>query len=122
MTAVFLHRPVVVHSVAVPAPGTVVERPVLTVRDVEDGGPFSISGTTENIGTPDDTPVGRRVRLHDQRSGRVVREVWSDRVTGAYTFPNLRAGTFYVTAFDHTGQYNGEIQSDVVLPMPVPTP
>lgn len=81
-------------------------------------GPYSTTvGSTKNTGTPN-APVRRRVRLHDQSTGRLVREMWSDPVTGAYQFTGLHAGTYYVTSFDHTGTYNGEIMSDVVLPTP----
>lgn len=77
-----------------------------------------ITGTTKNTGTPD-TPVRRRVRLHDQPTGRVLLETWSDATTGAYSFDHIRAGTFYVTAFDHTGQFSGVIETDVQSePMP----
>lgn len=83
-----------------------------------ESGPNRIAGTTKNTGTPD-TPVRRRVRLHSQLSGLPLREVWSEATTGAYAFNNLRAGTFYVTAFDHTGQYSGVIETDVMSePMP----
>lgn len=75
------------------------------------------AGTTKKTGTPN-VLVRRRVRLHDQPTGRLLREVWSDAATGAYQFTSLPAGTYYVTAFDHTGEYNGEIMTDVVLPTP----
>jgi hypothetical protein len=82
-------------------------------------GAYRIAGTTKNAGTPE-TPIGpRRVRLHDQLSGALVREVWSDATTGAYSFDNIRQGTFYVTAFDHTGSYGGVIETDVT-PEPMP--
>lgn len=91
---------------------------VIFVSDTRNGGPYSAPvGSTKNTGTPN-TPVRRRVRLHDQPTGSLVREMWSDAATGAYQFTGLRAGTFYVTAFDHTGLYNGEIMTDVVLPTP----
>jgi hypothetical protein len=84
-----------------------------------DGGAFSTPpGTTKVVGTPSDTPVRRRVRLHDQPSGRLLREAWSDAVTGAYQFTGLRSGVFYVTSFDHTGIYSGVIETDVVVPAP----
>lgn len=86
--------------------------------DREDSGVYRITGTTKNTGTPE-LPVRRRVRLHDQPSGRVVREVWSDATTGAYTFDRIRMGTYYVTAFDHTGQFSGVIETDVT-PEPMP--
>lgn len=86
--------------------------------DLLDGGPYRITGTTKNTGTPD-IPVRRRVRLHDQLTGRAFREVWSDATTGAYSFDRIRFGTFYVTAFDHTGQFSGVIETDVT-PEPMP--
>jgi hypothetical protein len=88
------------------------------LRDEQDGGLFRITGTTSNTGTPT-VPVRRRVRLHDQPSGRVIREVWSNATTGAYSFDNIRQGTYYVTAFDHTGQYGGVIETDLT-PEPMP--
>jgi hypothetical protein len=88
------------------------------LRDEQDGGLFRIIGTTRNTGTPL-VPVRRRVRLHDQTSGRVIRETWSDSVTGTYTFDGIRQGTYYVTAFDHTGQYGGVIETDLT-PEPMP--
>lgn len=92
-------------------------RPVLT-RRVYDAGDLRITGTAKNTGTPD-LPVRRRVRLHEQVTGRPVADTWSDASTGAYTFGNLAASTYYVTAFDHTGQYSGVIETDVV-PEPMP--
>lgn len=86
--------------------------------DSFNGGPYSTPvGTTKNTGTPA-TPVRRRVRLHDQPTGRVVREMWSAAATGQYQFAGLRAGTYYVTSFDNTGEFNGEIMTDVVIPPP----
>lgn len=79
---------------------------------IHDGGPGTITGTIKNTGTPN-TPVRRRVRLHEQSSGRIVREAWSDATTGAYTFAGLRLTRYYVTAFDHTGTYGGVIETDV---------
>lgn len=81
-------------------------------------GAMRITGTTKNTGTPD-TPVRRRVRLHDQLSGAPAAELWSNASTGAYEFNNISAGTFYVTAFDQTGQFSGVIETDVQSePMP----
>ena len=87
--------------------------------DTFNGGPYSTpAGTTKNIGAPSDLPVRRRVRLHDQPTGQVVREVWSDPVTGQYQFHYLREGTYFVLVFDHTGQYGAQVEADIVLPVP----
>ena len=83
-----------------------------------DTGRYRITGTTRNTGTPD-TPVHRRVRLHDQPSGRAIREVWSDATTGAYTFERVLPGRYYVVGFDHTGQFAGVMENDV-QPEPMP--
>lgn len=87
-------------------------------RSEHDGGLLQIVGTTKVIGDPSNLPVRRRVRLHEQRTGRVVREVWSNAATGEYAFTKLRAGTYYVTAFDHTGAYSGVIETDLVPEVP----
>lgn len=101
---------------ALPLRGTAYGRSV--VVNTTDAGAFQIVGDTVNTGTPE-APVGRRVRLHDQPSGRVVAEVWSNQVTGAYAFTHIRQGLYYITSFDHTGQYNGVVQTDVT-PEPMP--
>ena len=83
-----------------------------------DSGPLQITGTTKNTGTPT-MPVRRRVRLHEQSSGRLVRETWSDATTGAYSFTGLRLTAYYVVSFDHTGTFGGVI-ADNITPEPMP--
>ena len=90
----------------------------LFLVDPVNSGPYSTPLAQTTLLTETGTPVRRRVRLHDQPTGRVVREMWSDPVSGNYQFVGLRAGTYYITAFDHTGLYNGEVVTDVVLPAP----
>lgn len=80
-------------------------------NDVVDGGSFDVSGTVKISGTPD-VPASRRVRLHDRLSGRPVRETWSS-VDGAYSFPKMRAGSWYVIGFDHLGNYNAVIRDQI---------
>jgi hypothetical protein len=76
------------------------------------GGAYKVTGTTKVKATPH-APVSRRVRLHDQLTGLVVREQWSQAVTGEYRFERIRSGVFYVVALDHTGAYNGVIATGV---------
>ena len=85
-------------------------------------GPYStpLPASTKNIGSPADLPVRRRVRLHDQATGLLLREMWSDAATGQYQFHGLPAGAYFVIAFDHTGQYNGEVVTGITLPTPAP--
>lgn len=84
-----------------------------------DSGSYRITGTTKNKAMPSDIPVARRVRLHEQSSGRLVRETWSDATTGAYSFTSLRLTTYYVVSFDHTGTFGGVI-ADNLTPEPMP--
>jgi len=77
----------------------------------------NITGTVKN--TPA-TPVSRRVLLMDQRSQLVVRETWSDPVTGAYAFNGLNTATEYaVISYDHTRTYRAVI-ADYITPDPLP--
>lgn len=77
--------------------------------DVEYGGPGVVSGTVVIKGNPD-APGYRRVRLFDRKSGRLLRQTWSDRVTGKYEFRGVAMGRAYtVVGYDHTGQHNATI-------------
>lgn len=86
----------------------------LSTRDLSDlGGQGRVAGSVKNLGTPD-FPVWRRVRLFDRRDGRLVREVWSDPVSGSYSFDYINPARKYtVIAYDHTGQYNAVISDDL---------
>jgi len=57
-------------------------------------------------------PQSRRVRLHDQRSGRLVREQWSDPTTGEVDFQYLREGPWVLYALDHTFEHEAVAISD----------
>ena len=86
--------------------------------DVQDGGNYRVVGTTEVEGSPD-TPVFRKVVLHDQLSGRVVRATWSHPVTGVYAFERIRLGVYYIVSFHHTGLHRGVIADNYTSePMP----
>lgn len=73
--------------------------------DIEDGGSGALYGTVSRLVGAATSPLGRRVRLHEQRSGRLIRETWSDPLTGAYRFTDLKVGPEYCAiAFDHERQ------------------
>lgn len=60
------------------------------------------------------TPVFRKVRLHRERDGLLIRELWSDRVTGAYDFQYVdELQKYTVISYDHTGTYNGVIGANI---------
>jgi len=82
--------------------------------DMQDAGRYRVYGV---VTLSPAVPLRRRVRLHDQRSGRFIRETWSDATTGAYSFDCIRGGAgqlYYVTTFDHTGEKQAVIADGVV--------
>lgn len=84
-------------------------------RDMQDGGLYRIAGTVELKGAPN-TPLRRRVQLWNQRDGRMVRETWSDAVTGAYAFDCIRGGAgviYCAVSYDHTGINQGVIADNL---------
>jgi len=79
-------------------------------KDQVDGGAYRLTGVVTSNGIP----ASRRVRLFDQLSGQLMRETWSDSVTGVYIFDYIRQGTFFVLAHDHTGAFDPEAKADLV--------
>lgn len=84
-----------------------------TAKDVQDGGTFKVQGTVTIDATPD-IPVRRKVRLFCLQSGRLVREAWSDPVTGAYLFEYVRQGPWLVVSHDYTGSYNAVVADNIL--------
>jgi hypothetical protein len=83
--------------------------PVVFSFDPERG-TFTLSGTVTERGNPTNVPLSRRVNLIEQISGRTLAEVWSDPLTGAYSFPNILGGRKYtVVSYDHTGYHRAVI-------------
>ena len=77
-------------------------------RDMVDGGPLAVVEPVTRL----NSPVRRRVRLCDQRSGRLVREAWSDAETGEVTFDQLREGPWVLYALDHTDEFEAVALQD----------
>jgi hypothetical protein len=74
--------------------------------DIGEGGTGSVVGTVKEYTTPANTPLKRRVRLYDEIGRRMIRETWSDPVTGAFAFTNLDTSRRYTAmAYDHEGIY-----------------
>lgn len=80
--------------------------------DWQDGGRSKVSGTVKIDSSPD-IPVWRKVRLFCAVSGRLVREMWSDPVTGAYSFEYIRPGPWMITAHDYSGTYNAVVADNI---------
>lgn len=103
-------RPILVFDAPLPGPPEARVMPLMrTTRDLSDlGGNGRIAGTVKVDSSPD-YPVWRRVRLFDRRDNRLVRETWSDPVTGAYVFEYINPARLYVVvSYDHTGVYSAE--------------
>jgi len=75
-----------------------------------------VIGSTVKV--PSDIPVARKVRLFEEKSGLLIQEVWSD-AAGNYSFVGLSDNYYFITAHDHTLEFNGVIQSHVRPEFPV---
>ena len=81
------------------------------------GGKGFITGAVEEKATPN-IPLRRRVRLHRDVDGMMVRETWSDAVTGAYTFTDINpAYTYTVVAYPVTGENLPALVHHGVIPI-----
>lgn len=69
----------------------------------------------EGVITEFRVPGAYRVRLHDEATGFVAAETWSDS-NGAYAFTGLSADKKYVIAFDHTDPLQTAAIMDKVVP------
>lgn len=78
-------------------------------------GPKAISGVVR-VGPGDGVPARRRVRLYDRVSGHLMRETWSDEVTGAFTFQGLLQQAFDVRADDFARIYASD-EAGLVIPV-----
>ena len=76
--------------------------------DAVDGGTLSITSDVKISGTPDE-PVQRQVLLFEAISMRLVRSTWSNPVTGAYSFPNLKLQSYLALSRDITAYYNAAV-------------
>lgn len=76
---------------------------------------FGGNGQLKGVVTWDDTVAIRyRVKLFQQSSGFVVREVWSDLVTGAYSFDNIDSTLLYmVVVHDPKYKYRSLVANDL---------
>lgn len=88
---------------------------ILGQRDIYFGGTGTITGTVKEKASPDNTPLHRRVLLIEQATRTVIRETWSDAITGAYTFNNVAMqATYTVLAYDYTGLYRAVIADNIL--------
>ena len=98
---------------------TLAVEPVFTTLDLDVGGRGRIYGTVKRKADPQNIPLVRRVRLHDSRTGSLLRQTWSQE-DGSYEFRDLNPDLeFDVIAWDHEGQFRSTIANNLkpeVLP------
>lgn len=82
-------------------------------RNVYQGGNGRIVGSVAIKGSPN-TPVQRRVRLFNEKTGLLVREVFSDPITGAYEFLYVSMDHKYtVVTFDYDNNYRAVVADNI---------
>jgi len=87
---------------------------VSKTRDYIHGGAGRIDGFVEEKGTPN-APLRRKVRLHRDLDGMMVRETWSDAATGAYEFTDINpAYTYTAIAYDYARNHRAEAADGLV--------
>lgn len=82
--------------------------------DTVHGGRGSISGIVRRAAGPVDLPVRRRVRLHRDVDGMMLRETWSDAATGAYQFADVNPALKYtVISYDNEREHRAEAADNI---------
>ena len=81
---------------------------ILTQKDYStDGGRGLITGTVK---TTPDSPTFAKVRLIRERDGKVLRETWTDPVTGVYRFDNFDENfTYTVLSYHPLGAFRAVV-------------
>ena len=89
---------------------------IVPVRDYIHGGQGTISSTVKKDTDPVDTPMHRKVRLYRDADGMMIRETWSDPVTGVYTFTGISTDYKYtVISYDYEGNFRAVIADGLSL-------
>lgn len=97
-------------AVALPDSSAMSHAHEFTFADLCHGGLGVIAATVKEKGTPTNVPLRRRVLLLDERSHLVIRETWSDAITGNYEFRGVKQGVKYtVISYDHLHNYRAVI-------------
>ena len=113
-------RPITLFSAPLPGPATVALAPRMRATgDLSELGGAGYIGGTVKVDSSPDYPVRRRVTLLCERDSRVVRETWSDAVTGEYRFDGLNPALRYIViGHDHTRAFNADILAGITPLLP----
>lgn len=85
---------------------------LIKVFSVVWSGMYRVRGSTAVAGTPD-VMVSRLVVLFDERSKYPVRSLFSN-ADGTYDFTYVGRGPWSIVSYDHTGEYNAVISSNII--------
>lgn len=97
-----------------PVAAHVVDTPSVSVHDIYHGGRYRIASTVKAKGSPSNIPLHRRVQLIRERGSLVIRETWSDPVTGDYVFEGISGDyTYAVVSYDYTHNYRAVIADNL---------
>jgi hypothetical protein len=89
--------------------------PATGARAHTDGAVARLVGTVnKRVNTTTLQPVARLVRLHCQATGQMVAQTWSTPA-GDYAFERVPAGRYMVLSVDHTGEFAGVLEPDVLV-------
>lgn len=110
--------------------GVVVSLSLHKSDDLLRGGRGIFYGTVKRDADPADLPLRRLVRLHRDLDGLVVRETWSDPLTGDYVFSNIDPTIKYtaIAYYYENRRANGDVRefraeaADNISPEVVPWP
>lgn len=92
---------------------------LLTSGDTIHGGRGYIPGTVKRDADPVDLSLHRRVRLHREVDGMMLRETWSDTATGEYLFTDINpAITYTVIAYDYERNYRAVVADNITPEVP----
>lgn len=90
-------------------------RPDAAAMAYTDGAVVRVVGTVKKrVSATSQQPLARLVRLHCQSTGRMVAQTWSS-AAGDYVFDRVPAGRYMVLSVDHTGEFAGVLEPDVLV-------
>lgn len=93
---------------------------VQMARDIEFGGTGRIFGTTKSKANPSNLPTKARVVLLHQRSKLLVRETWSDPLTGDFMFDGLDVQQEFLALAEDAGGNFAAVAAQRLVPEAIP--
>lgn len=84
-------------------------------KDMNFGGAGTVYGVVEEKGALINAALRRRVVLISERTRQAIRETWSDRATGSYSFHDIDATKKYTAlAYDYEHNYRAVAADNLI--------